>query len=435
MLSLRNSWRWWVCGLLLLATMVNYMDRLTLNQLADTILTQLKLDEDDYGTLEMGFALAFAFGALAAGALADRFGAYWVYPLAVLAWSAAGFLTGFATTFLALFALRFALGLAESANWPCALKTTQRVLPPEERVMGNSLLQSGAALGAIALPILLLFLCPKDRPETWPRPFLVVGAVGALWAVLWWVVLRPSDLAPREEPPAPPGAPPKPVPWKRLAALIILVVTINMTWHCLRAWGPLFLQRKHGYSVEDTNYVAMAYYICTDIGVIAAGVASILLGRAGVGVYLSRMAVYLFCAVLAASCAAMPFLSGRALLVAMMVAGFGSLGVFPCYYSFTQDLTEKHQGKLSGLLGFSCWMVMAAWQKAIGWTVAATGSYVIPFAISGAAPLIGFAALLLLWGETPQPAPPPEEPPVLPPTEGRPQAITSRPSEISAAAH
>src|SRR5262249_21628253 len=89
MFSLRNSWRWWVCGLLLLATLINYMDRLTLNLLAPHIKAELGMGPQAYGTLEAGFAIAFACGGLLFGLLADRYNVFWVYPLAVIAWSAA----------------------------------------------------------------------------------------------------------------------------------------------------------------------------------------------------------------------------------------------------------------------------------------------------------------------------------------------------------
>src|SRR3954447_21932831 len=92
-----RAWRWWVCCLLLLATMINYMDRLTLNLLADHINKDLGLSLNDYGSIEAGFALAFAAGAICFGFIVDRWNAFWVYPLAVIGWSAAGFATGMAT--------------------------------------------------------------------------------------------------------------------------------------------------------------------------------------------------------------------------------------------------------------------------------------------------------------------------------------------------
>ena len=144
-----RAWKWWICGLLLLATMVNYMDRLTLNLLAPRIQTEMHLNAIDYGRVESGFAVAFAFGAIVVGWLADRGNVYWVYPATVLVWSAAGFATGFTQGFFWLFACRFFLGLAESGHWPCALRTDAHLLPPAERTLGNSILQSGAAFGVV----------------------------------------------------------------------------------------------------------------------------------------------------------------------------------------------------------------------------------------------------------------------------------------------
>src|SRR6516162_10301350 len=87
-------WKWWVCGLLLLATMLNYMDRLTLNLTAPLVMHTFRLDEADYGRLESVFAFAFALGSICFGWLADRINVRWLYPLAVLAWSMAGFSAG-----------------------------------------------------------------------------------------------------------------------------------------------------------------------------------------------------------------------------------------------------------------------------------------------------------------------------------------------------
>src|ERR1700704_1508234 len=93
------AWRWWVCGLLLLATMLNYMDRQTLSQSATDISRELGLTNEVYGELEQGFGLAFAAGGLVLGFVADRVSLRWLYPAVLLAWSAAGLATGWARNF------------------------------------------------------------------------------------------------------------------------------------------------------------------------------------------------------------------------------------------------------------------------------------------------------------------------------------------------
>ena len=80
-----------VCGLLLLATMINYMDRLALNQAAKRIKLELELDNEGYGNIESAFAVAFALGALVMGRVADWVNVRWLFPAALLGWSGAGF--------------------------------------------------------------------------------------------------------------------------------------------------------------------------------------------------------------------------------------------------------------------------------------------------------------------------------------------------------
>jgi ACS family hexuronate transporter-like MFS transporter len=44
-----RGWAWWICGLLMLATVVNYMDRQALSVTAWRIKSELKLTREDYG--------------------------------------------------------------------------------------------------------------------------------------------------------------------------------------------------------------------------------------------------------------------------------------------------------------------------------------------------------------------------------------------------
>src|SRR5438046_1557487 len=94
----QTRWRWWVCVLLGLATMINYMDRLVLNQTSKLLMDDVGFNKAGYGQLEGFFGAAFAVGALSLGFVVDRFGPRLVYPVVVLLWSLAGFLTGFVRT-------------------------------------------------------------------------------------------------------------------------------------------------------------------------------------------------------------------------------------------------------------------------------------------------------------------------------------------------
>jgi ACS family hexuronate transporter-like MFS transporter len=405
-----NAWKWWVCGLLLLATTVNYMDRVTINVLGPYIRKDLGFTVEHYGYLESAFAIAFALSSLLLGFVVDRWNVYWVYPAAVLAWSAAGFATGFAGGFATLLACRFLLGLAEGANWPCALRTTQRILPPAERAMGNGLLQSGAALGAFLTPLVVLVLFDERVLSTWRYTFWAVGGCGALWVIAWWSVLRRQDLA---LPSATTGAPeafrdpPRPaLPTslivRRFAALIVLVVAINLSWHFFRAWLPLFLHEHHHYSADDIFVFTACYYVATDLGSLSAGFLTLRLARRGLSVHRSRLLAYVGFALLTTlSIVASVLPRGPLLLGVLLVVGFGALGVFPNYYSFSQDLTTRHQGKVTGTLGCCCWLAMAALHAIVGRWVERTGSYAEGVALAGLAPLAGILIFVALWGKTP----------------------------------
>jgi ACS family hexuronate transporter-like MFS transporter len=183
-----------------------------------------------------------------------------------------------------------------------------------------------------------------------------------------------------------------------------MVVSINMTWHFLRAWLPSFLMAVHKFTQNQTNFFSSAYYIFTDAGALTAGFATLHLARRGFAVHTGRRLVFLVGASLAGLCATVPFLPpGGPMVVLLLIIGFGSLGVFPCYYSFTQDLTVRSQGKVTGMLGACCWGAMSLWHNAIGQWVHHTKSYALPFVISGVLPLAAFAALVLLWGPTEEP--------------------------------
>jgi ACS family hexuronate transporter-like MFS transporter len=447
-----SAWKWWICGLLMLATMINYMDRLTVNLTAPRIKADLLLSNEQYGQVEGVFGLAFAAGALLFGWSADRWNVRGLYALALFAWSAAGVSTGLAGTFALLLASRFALGLFEAGNWPCALRTTQRILTPRERTLGNSILQSGAAVGAILIPQLVAFLLVGPgrpwmsawfgrhfepfRPEqvsifglapgagfpgtlpwaglflgvvdhgAWRYPFFVVGGLGTVWVALWLLSLRRQDLAlPTHTDAGPRRAAEGELSLaavflnRRFVVLVVVVICINLTWHFFRAWLPILLQEWYGYREEDVSTFLSLYYVATDLGSLSAGFASVWLVRLGLRVHGSRVLVFFTFALLTLLSAVVAFLPRGPLLFGLfLVLGFGALGVFPVYYSLSQDLTVRYQGKLTGTLGCSTWLASAVMHPLVGRWIDRTHDYATAVAVAGVFPMIGLVTLVLLWG-------------------------------------
>lgn len=404
--SRSTVWQWWVAGLLLLATMINYMDRQTLSNLAVRITQQFELSNEQYGDMEFVFGIAFAVGSLFFGIISDRVPVRLLYPAILVAWSAVGFATGLARGYTSLVVCRGLLGFFEAGHWPCALIVTQAVMSRGNRVMGNSILQSGASLGAVLTPIIIRFMVgDSTEPDAWRLPFFVIGGIGLAWAVVWLSVIKRGDLQ-REKPvEAPAVTGEAPAGWimtllrdRRFWALAIMVISINTSWQLIRAWLPKFMQEGRGYSEVEALYFNSTYFIFTDVGCIAAGVATMWLVRRGVGVHTSRVLVYLGCSLLAGLTTLAAFLpQGWPLLATLLCVAAGTLGVFPCYYSFTQEVTITHMGRLTGMLSFIGWIASSPTQKLFGYVVDQTGSYDLNLAILGWAPLLGLIVFLALW--------------------------------------
>ena len=405
-------WIWWVCGLLLLASTINYMDRQTLANTSQRITREFKLSEEQYGTLETAFGLAFAVGASVFGMIADRTSVRWLYPTVLLLWSTMGFMTGLVETYSGLLMCRLFLGLFEAGHWPCALKTTQRLLPSSKRTLGNSVLQSGTAIGAMVTPLIIRSML-TDQPGSWRPAFQIVGLVGVVWAALWIITMWKQDFESTEGSPSDSAGNESPDPSARqesersfqsvlfsrkFLVLVIVVISINLCWHQFRVWMQKFLIRGRDYSELASLDVNFWFNVMTDVGCLTAGFATALLYKRGLTAHAAKCWVFGVCALLVGSGAAIPWLpQGPALIAVLMTVGIGSLGLFPCYYAFTQELSFAHQGKVSGTLGTIAWIFPSLWHWGFGRWVDQTKSYDIGMFLASLMPLVAVAALLLLW--------------------------------------
>jgi len=397
------SWKTWAaCGLMLLATALNYMDRQALAQQAGEVQAALRLTNEDYGNLEFWFGISFAVGGVATGFLVDWLSLRWMYPAILLAWSAVGFLTSYANSYQELLTYRVLLGFFEAGQWPCALAASQRLLSRGNRALGNSVLQSGASIGAIATPLVVLAL-NSGGMGGWRTPFRVIGALGVVWVAAWLILIRPRDLEGAEESPeAAEAGGPAPgdarAATRRIAVLIVVVIAINLCWQYFRAWMPKMLAEEHGYGNDAVQLFSSAYYIAAGLGCLAAGVLSRRLATGGMTVHAARMATFAACVGLTAlSCLAAYLPMPNLVLILLLAVGFGSLGQFPMYYAFTQEISVRYMGRVTGLLSFAAWIVTGRMQKDIGRWIDQTHSYAAPTCLVGLAPVVALVVLLLFW--------------------------------------
>ncbi len=397
-------WKWSVCGMLLLASAINYMDRQTLSGLSVRITQEFGMTKAQYGQVEAVFGYAFAAGSVLFGWMADRFSVQRVYAAVLALWSLAGMATGWARDHHDLLLMRGLLGFFEAGHWPCAVRITRSLLDERQRSMGNGLLQSGATIGAILTPLalpLLLGAGTADGTGAWRPPFFLLGGVGLLWLIPWFWLLRPNDLRSTVDTPSAggPGSEPfiRVLLSGRMLAVIAVVACINTTWQVLRAWLPMFLQKGRGYSETEALHFNSAFFAAADVGCLAAGALAVALARRGRTPSGARFAVFVACALLCCGTIAVPWLGrGWALMAVLLAIAAGALGVFPLYHTFTQDLSAHHQGKITGAAGVAGWILPAQAQMLFGISADRLGTMDPGLAAAGLLPLLALAPLWYL---------------------------------------
>src|SRR5262249_42867382 len=102
--------RWWISGLLFLATLISYIDRLTLSVLAPLISKDLGLSNLEYASIGTWFLLTYSLGQTFFGKLQDRIGTRRGLALAMCVWSVAEIAHASARRIASLSLVRAALG-------------------------------------------------------------------------------------------------------------------------------------------------------------------------------------------------------------------------------------------------------------------------------------------------------------------------------------
>jgi ACS family hexuronate transporter-like MFS transporter len=209
-----TKFRWVICTMLFLATLVNYMDRQVLSLTwKDFIAVDFHWNDNDYGNITAIFSIFYAIISLFAGRVIDWLGTKKGYVLAIFVWSlgacmhaACGIatlkLTGIpdmdalravqagsqtalmvSTISVWLFlGCRIVLACGEAGNFPSAVKVTAEYFPKKDRAYATSIFNSGASIGALVAPLIIPVLA---NVLGWEAAFLIIGGIGFLWAGAW----------------------------------------------------------------------------------------------------------------------------------------------------------------------------------------------------------------------------------------------------------
>lgn len=287
------SLRWWIAGLLFFSTIINYIDRQTLSLLAPYLKTEYHWSNTDYANIVIAFRVAYSIGQVVLGRLIDRVGTRRGLTIAVAWYSVVSMATGLANGFASFGFCRFLVGAGESANWPAATKTVSEWFPKKERALATAFFDSGSSIGGAVAPFLVL---PIYFRWGWRPAFIIPGALGFLWLVLW----RRFYFSPKEHPRLGPGEREwitaegniqsdesviGRIPWTRLLKLpqtwgaIVARTFTDPVFFFITDWLPIYLVAK-GIELRGGLIAIWIPFLAADAGNFFGGYASgFLIGR------------------------------------------------------------------------------------------------------------------------------------------------------------
>jgi ACS family hexuronate transporter-like MFS transporter len=271
--------RWWIGGLLFLSTVINYIDRQTLSNLAPYLKVDFGWTNTDYAMLAISFRVAYAIGLAANGRLLDRIGTRLGLTLSVIWYSLVSMLTALAKGWYSFAGFRFLLGAGESANWPAATKAVSEWFPKQERALATALFDSGSSIGGAIAPLLIV---PIYLQWGWRPAFIIPGILGFFWLILWRRFYHTPETHPRisseeleliqqdkldYEPK--PDAPRQswlallklPQTWGTIASKALT----DPVWFFVTDWFPIYLVSK-GISLKSGLIAVWIPFIAADLG-------------------------------------------------------------------------------------------------------------------------------------------------------------------------
>lgn len=195
---------WFAVGVLFIAVIFSFIDRIILSLLVEPIRLDLGLSDTDFAwLLGVAFAVFFALFGLPIGRWADRYSRRLIISVGIFVWSVMTVACGLADNFWELFFARVGVAAGEAALAPAAFSMISDLFPREKLGRALGVYQSGAFVGAgIALLIggVVIGLVAAGgvrvlpvigAAEPWQVVFFVVGLPGLLVALLMLAVPEP----------------------------------------------------------------------------------------------------------------------------------------------------------------------------------------------------------------------------------------------------
>jgi ACS family hexuronate transporter-like MFS transporter len=185
--------RWWLCGLMFLATALSFLDRQVLSVVAPVVTKEFGMSNQAYSYVTTAFLVSYAGMFFLAGRVMDVIGTRLGMTLSVGLWSLGSALHATARSAMQLGVFRFVLGAGEGGCFPGVAKGATEWFPQRERALAIGIAIGGASLGGVAAPPLTVWIVAMAG---WRGAFLATGLIGALWVVAWWILYHAPGRSP-----------------------------------------------------------------------------------------------------------------------------------------------------------------------------------------------------------------------------------------------
>ncbi len=183
--------RFLIAMMLFVIVVINYLDRSNISIVGPQLSGALNLTPVKLGVVLSGFGWTYVALQIPCGWLVDRVHPRYLFTGILGLWSLATLSLGLVTGFVGLLCLRLAVGAMEAPAYPINNRVVTTWFGEDERAGAIAVYTSGQYVGLGFLTPLLSWI---DLSYGWRAVFAVTGALGLIWAGVWYVLYRdPAD--------------------------------------------------------------------------------------------------------------------------------------------------------------------------------------------------------------------------------------------------
>jgi ACS family hexuronate transporter-like MFS transporter len=316
--------RWLMISFGFLATVLNYVHRLSFNYLSADGELRALISDEAFGYIGTAFFIAYTVSNAFSGYVIDRLGTRLGYALCMTVWTTAALFHTFVITPLQFGIVRFVLGIGEAGNWPAGTRIAREWFPPHERSLATGIFNTGSALGAVIVPPLIAYLGVRYG---WRATFLILAIFGYIWLLAFWFTYYTPGKAMKVTRVREKVIPPLVLFKTRFLSLFTLSKAfIDPVWYFVTFWIGRYLVDVHGWDMKKIGFYAMMPFIIADIGNLAGGYFTQFIIKRGVPIPRARMlSINLSAGLMAVALLSGPFVISTPIsaLIVFGIVGFG----------------------------------------------------------------------------------------------------------------